>query len=180
MTNPRRTTKSRPSSSGSAGSAGGNGGTVGSAVPSSFESGVPNIPLSASAILTRDFEGVGGWRLPGGQGAAADALDEQAWESLNSRLKLPDHHQQQQQRHHNRSRSGGPILVGNLAAYGLSADSTNRSGSASPEGLRVKTNPTPNSSRSRTPTRTTSRLGGLTSMDQDGYFPSAATVLKRN
>jgi hypothetical protein len=164
--NPRRGTKSRPGSAGSAGSAGGGSNSCATA----FEGSVPRIPLSASAILTRDFEGVGGWRLPAGPGTAADALDDQTWESLNSRLELPDH-QQQQQRHHNRSRSGGPILVGNLAAYGLPMKSGPRTGLTSPEGLRLKMNPSPNSSRSRTL--------GLTSMDQEGYFPSAATVLKR-
>jgi hypothetical protein len=48
--------------------------------------------LSKSVGPTRDFEGVGGWRL----GDASD--DDILWDNINTRLELPAHHERRHQR----------------------------------------------------------------------------------
>lgn len=81
--------------------------------------------------ITRDFEGVGGWRLSGND-------DEEAlWMGINSRLKLPTQTNLRNARHHRRSRTGEAIPV----------ESQRRSWS--PEALRMS----PLQSRARTPVR---------------------------
>lgn len=127
------------------------------------------VPLTPGMGLVRDFEGVGGWRLPTGD--ETDPAEEKAWESLNSRLELPDHH-----RHHMRSNSSSAMMLG-TSGFGLYTKMSARNGSTSPEGLRMKTSTSPNSSRSRTPTRT--RVGAFTSLDQDGYFPPYLAPVKK-
>ncbi|KAI1828126.1 hypothetical protein F4861DRAFT_490748 [Xylaria intraflava] len=63
--------------------------------------------VAPSIGLERDFEGVGGWRLGGGD-ADTDTAEEQ-WYNLNSRLENP------YRRHHFRSQSGGAIISGPVA-----------------------------------------------------------------
>lgn len=59
--------------------------------------GDSGLGLSQSVGPTRDFEGVGGWRI--GDPSDDDAL----WTNINSRLELPAHHE----RRHKRSLTGG-------------------------------------------------------------------------
>lgn len=88
--------------------------------------------LSQSVGFTRDYEGVGGWRLDD-SGSDDDAL----WTNMNSRLELPANHGR---RHHQRS----------LTASSLpSPELKNRSPEA-----------TMNSSKARTPPSIGSGLGG--------------------
>lgn len=128
--------------------------------------GLDGAALTTSTGLDRDFEGVGGWRLQDG----ADLADEHAWDSLNSRLEIPEFH-----RHHHRSHSGGAVQSG-TSGIGLFTKAGTRLGSTSPEGLRITTGTSPNSSRSRTPTR--NRLDPFTSVP-DGYFPPYAPQLRK-
>jgi len=82
--------------------------------------------LIQSVGATRDFEGVGGWRL----GAPSD--DDEAWTKINSRLELPADHG----RRHRRSLTSGSMpLDGKHRSY-------------SPEAVM-------NTSRARTPPSTT-------------------------
>ncbi|KAK8080735.1 hypothetical protein PG997_008553 [Apiospora hydei] len=114
--------------------------------------------LGPAAGLGRDFEGVGGWR------SDQNTEDERVWESLNSRLEMPD-----PLRYHFRSHSGSAVLIPGLAGAGTLARVSPRTGSTSPPDLRKSmSTSSPNSSRSRTPTR---RMEGFTSLDRDGYFP---------
>ncbi len=71
----------------------------------------PNLPFptagfgiytSTSAATTRDFEGVGGWRIPDPD----DDNDEEHWTGLNSRLEVPSM-VDERNRHHHRSRTLG-------------------------------------------------------------------------
>lgn len=55
--------------------------------------------LAGHSSSTRDFEGVGGWRLSG------DARDDEAWESFNSKLELPAMSAGEKQRRHQRTLS---------------------------------------------------------------------------
>ncbi|ORY65017.1 uncharacterized protein BCR38DRAFT_408762 [Pseudomassariella vexata] len=125
--------------------------------------GLDGLALTPSRSLDRDFEGIGGWRL----GDSTDTTEEKAWESLNSRLEMPDHHQ----RNHFRSHSGGTVLS-STGGVGLHMKPGSRVGSSSPEGLRIANNSSPkspNTSRSRTPTRT--RFEPFTTLDYESYFP---------
>ena len=54
--------------------------------------GDTSLGLSQSVGPTRDFEGVGGWKL----GDASD--DDTLWTNINSRLELPAHHERRHQR----------------------------------------------------------------------------------
>ena len=54
--------------------------------------------------MTRDFEGVGGWRIPSPGQEDEDGL----WTSMNSRLELPIAGDEKQ-RHHRRSYTGGSL-----------------------------------------------------------------------
>jgi hypothetical protein len=82
------------------------------------------VSLIGTSDVTRDFEGVGGWRVSGGD-------DEEAlWMGINSRLELPT---ARPKRRHQRSLTGG---------------SQSQRWTWSPEALRMS----PMQSRSRTPT----------------------------
>ncbi|KEY70920.1 hypothetical protein S7711_00762 [Stachybotrys chartarum IBT 7711] len=105
----------------------------------------------------RDFEGIGGWRVPQG--------DDTTWTAIHSRLELPD--RQHFGRHHQRSASsGGPVTPGE-GSY-LMMKSRRRS----PEAKAFKRSVSPNSSRVRTPNGHLALTGYGGS---DGYFPSGAT-----
>lgn len=114
--------------------------------------------LGPPAGLGRDFEGVGGWR------SDQNTEDERVWESLNSRLEMPD-----PLRYHFRAHSGSAVIIPGLAGAGTLARVSPRTGSTSPPDLRKSMNTSsPNSSRSRTPTK---KMEAFTSLDRDGYFP---------
>lgn len=55
--------------------------------------------LPQSVGPTRDYEGVGGWRL------GDDASDEETWKKFNAKLELPSDHAKR----HRRSATGGSI-----------------------------------------------------------------------
>jgi hypothetical protein len=114
--------------------------------------GFDGLALTPSTGLDRDFEGVGGWRLKEG----ADPMDDMTWESLNSRLEIPD-------RHHYRSHSGGALLAGPNPYMKVEM----KGGAVSPKRSRNRTGVSPNSSRSRTPTRT---KVGFTGLGNDSVF----------
>lgn len=80
--------------------------------------------LVGTSEITRDFEGVGGWRVP------ADEEEEALWMGMNSRLELPA---VMPNRKHQRSLTGGSQRFGR-----------------SPEAIRMS----PMQSRSRTPVQT--------------------------
>jgi hypothetical protein len=82
--------------------------------------------LIGTSELTRDFEGVGGWRVPG------DADEEALWMGINSRLQLPA---ETPTRRHKRSLTGGAT--------------PSQRWSLSPDSLRMS----PVQSRARTPVR---------------------------
>ncbi|KAI2635446.1 hypothetical protein GGS21DRAFT_515896 [Xylaria nigripes] len=82
-------------------------GNAGSA-PMTPTFGVGFSTVAPSIGLERDFEGVGGWRLAGGD-VDTDTTDDQQWLTHNSRLANP------YRRHHFRSQSGGAILSGPAA-----------------------------------------------------------------
>ena len=82
--------------------------------------------LIGTSELTRDFEGVGGWRVPG------DDDEEALWMGINSRLELPA---EAPTRRHGRSLTGGA--------------SPSQRWSIGPETLRMS----PVQSRARTPVR---------------------------
>ncbi|KAH7128590.1 hypothetical protein B0J11DRAFT_274738 [Dendryphion nanum] len=83
------------------------------------------VSLIGTSEITRDFEGVGGWRVP------ADEEEEALWMGINSRLELPA---VMPKRKHQRSLTGG-------------SQRFNRS----PEAIRMS----PMQSRARTPVQTT-------------------------
>jgi hypothetical protein len=85
------------------------------------------VSLVGTSEITRDFEGVGGWRVPG------DGDEEALWMGMNSRLELPA--VLPKQRNHRRSATGG---------------SQRWSWHGSPEAMRMS----PMQSRSRTPVQT--------------------------
>lgn len=93
---PRRTSerKSRRSSTGSGQS---NGGSTTPRAPETSGLGI-----YSGGGATRDFEGVGGWRVPNPGSEDEDGL----WTNMNSRLELPITGDERQ-RHHRRSYTGG-------------------------------------------------------------------------
>lgn len=95
---PRRTSdrKSRRSSTGSGQS---NGGSTTPRAPETSGLGI-----YSGGGVTRDFEGVGGWRIPSPGGEDEDGL----WTNMNSRLELPIAGDERQ-RHHRRSYTGGSL-----------------------------------------------------------------------
>ena len=121
--------KSRRSSAGS----GSNGGSI-----------TPRIPDTGFCI--RDYEGVGGWRVPGTD-------DEDAkWTSLNSRLELPA--AVDGRRHHHRSRTSG-----SLTTVSLHLKSPVRSRARTPTGVRVGGSASPEEYfANRVPSKSTSSL----------------------
>ncbi|KAH7160255.1 hypothetical protein B0J13DRAFT_125213 [Dactylonectria estremocensis] len=104
---------------------------------------------------TRDFEGVGGWRLG----------DDEEWTTINSRLELPD--KQHHGRNHYRPPSGpttpgeGPVL---MMKSRTSNTETKRSSAS------------PNSSRTRTPSGP--RIAFAAKPLVDSYFPMLKTAPK--
>jgi hypothetical protein len=111
------------------------------------------LPLIQSVGPTRDFEGVGGWRLDG------PSDDETTWTNINSRLELPADHVKR----HKRSLTGGSMPIERTFK-----EKGRRRGerSYSPETTMTiqPSMASPNTSRARTPPT----LG----MGVDGYFPS--------
>ena len=106
-------------------------GAMTSTVPdaSSFQS------YSASSV-DRDFEGVGGWRMPGSE------EDDLIWTSMNSRLELPAAVGERQRKHH-RSRTSGSTLPRAFGSHPRisptlsSSDIPSRSQIRTPKGLLV-------------------------------------------
>lgn len=124
----------------------------------SGHSGLGALATVSNTVLDRDYEGVGGWRLQD----SIDDAEERAWESLNSRLEVPDHH-----RHHFRSLSG---------SGGLYMKSDARIGAAGPERLKRTSSSSPNSSRIRTPSNLKLNMEPFTSTEPgDSYFPPYAS-----
>ncbi len=119
-----RRSKSRRSSVASQSS---NGGSVTPKFPESSGLGI-----YSGGGVARDFEGVGGWRLPGSDD------EDTAWANLNSRLELPaivDGHE----RHHHRSRTSGslttmPVPVSPVRSRTRTPTASGVALSASPEG----------------------------------------------
>lgn len=99
--------------------------------------------LSFSVGPTRDFEGVGGWRLDNRSDDDEDAL----WTNMNSRLELPADHI----RRHHRSLTG----EGRISGFGVATGDR----SYSPENMM-------NTSRSRARTPNGSGIMG----GEGGYF----------
>ncbi|KAH8681325.1 hypothetical protein BX600DRAFT_429276 [Xylariales sp. PMI_506] len=122
--------------------------------------GFDGLAVPSGPGLDRDYEGLGGPRL----GDSLNAADEHAWESINSRFEMPNPH-----RNHFRSHSGGAVLaMGNGAAPYMKVGL--RTGPLSPVEPRIATAWSPNSSRSRTPTR--NKMEPFTNVEQEGsYFP---------
>lgn len=118
--------------------------SAGSVTPTAGEN---LLGLSQSIGPTRDFEGVGGWRLV--ESSTSD--DEGLWTNINSRLELPADHGR---RHHHRSLTSGS-MPGELRAMR----------SYSPETMM-------NSSRVRTPPSSAAATNGL----GGEYFPSMANT----
>lgn len=121
--------------------------------------------LIPSVGPTRDYEGIGGWRVGG------SAADDDAWTSvLDPRLEFAsstDHHihhaHHSRGPHHYRSLSGGPVTPGD-AGYLMMRSSRTRS----PEVMSAMRSAMPNSSRARTPPA--SKSAGL-NISGDSYFP---------
>ena len=107
--------KSRRSSAGS-------GSNAGSTTPRVPDTG---LGVYSGGGVVRDFEGVGGWRIPGTDDE--DAL----WTSMNSRLELPAMVDGRRHFHH-RSRTSG-----SLTAVSLSLKSPNQSRARTPASVRV-------------------------------------------
>jgi hypothetical protein len=113
-----------------------------------------SLPLAQSIGPTRDFEGVGGWRLTPG----VDDDEEDAWLRINSRLELPS---ESPRRHHKRSSTGGSFTGLGLAPQKLDITAAHfanaQSGAASPNMRRA-------------------RQGSTTTLfGSEGYFAYAAT-----
>ncbi|KAH8172743.1 hypothetical protein LIA77_06998 [Sarocladium implicatum] len=127
--------------------------------------------LIPSIGASRDYEGIGGWRVGG------SAADDEAWTSVvDPRLELPsstDHHLHYghhiRGHHHHRSLSGGPITPGDTG-YLMMRSSRTRS----PEVMSTMRSAVPNSSRARTPPA--SRSAGL-GISGDSYFPATSNAL---
>lgn len=117
--------------------------------------GESTLGLVPSIGPERDFEGIGGWRVG----------DDEGWTTINSRLELPD---KQYGRNHHRTPSG-PTTPGDGGYLMMKG----RAGS--PESKR--TAPSPNSSRTRTPSGP--RVGFLGKSHADGYFPMMKTSPKK-
>ena len=126
--------KSRRSSTGS----GSNGGTT---TPKVAEMG---FGISGGGATVRDFEGVGGWRIPGTD-------DEDAvWTSLNSRLELPAMVDGRRHNHH-RSRTSGTTVS-------LPLKSPARSRARTPTGVRVGSTSPEEYFTNRIPAKSTTAL----------------------
>lgn len=87
----------------------GGGGGGGSRTPKSTESNSSGLGIYSAGSMHRDFEGVGGWRIPNAEGE-----DDVLWTSMNSRLELPAFGGDRHHHHHHRrsitSGGGDPPL----------------------------------------------------------------------
>ena len=110
--------KSRRSSAGS-------GSSISCTTPKASKNG--GLGIYSGEGITRDFEGVGGWRVPGPEG------EDELWISMNSRLELPvmvgGNH-----RNHHRSRTSG-----NFTTYQITSKSSPHSRARSPHDRRAST-----------------------------------------
>ena len=121
----RRSHRNRRRSSVASGSSNG-----GSTTPKAPESGGFSIYSGGGAA--RDFEGVGGWRIPGPDD------DEKVWENMNSRLELPALINDGRTRNHHRSRTSG-----SLASISLPMRSPMQSRARTPTSMRVPESTSP-------------------------------------
>ncbi|MCJ1261084.1 hypothetical protein MMC22_000948 [Lobaria immixta] len=88
--------------------------------------------IYGSGGIERDFEGVGGWRIPGSDD------DDVLWTSMNSRLELPAIVDERKRNHHrsltSSSLSTASLIPGSRApSFARTPSSTRAAGNASPE-----------------------------------------------
>lgn len=96
----------------------------------------------------RDFEGVGGWRIPGPDD------DDGIWESMNSRLELPALINDGHNRNHHRSKTSG-----SLTSAPLPMRSPIQSRARTPTSIRMPGSTTPEEYfASRAPSKSTTAL----------------------
>lgn len=116
--------KSRRSSACSGNS---NGGSMTPRIPESSGLGI-----YGSGGMERDFEGVGGWRIPGSDD------DDVLWTSMNSRLELPAIVDERKYNHH-RSFTSGSLSAASIItssrprSFARTPSSTHAAGNTSPE-----------------------------------------------
>lgn len=106
----------------------------GSAASSSTGSVTPREHRPSSGLgmyggqgATRDFEGVGGWRIPG------SSDDDLPWLNMNSRLELPTT-VDNRQRHHHRSQTSGSLTTNALPIKSPTASRARTPTSSRPHG----------------------------------------------
>ncbi|MCJ1459916.1 hypothetical protein MMC28_010295 [Mycoblastus sanguinarius] len=116
--------KSRRSSAGSGSS---NGGSVTPKIPESTGFGI-----YSGGVATRDFEGVGGWRIQGPDD------EEELWRPMNTRLELPAMVEGRRRNHH-RSRTSGSVT----SIIPLPMKSPGRSRERTPMSTRVEGSTSP-------------------------------------
>ncbi|KAI9842852.1 MAG: hypothetical protein M1837_006873 [Sclerophora amabilis] len=146
----------------------------------SFGSLTPTFPPDsgstphADVSMTRDFEGVGGWRLTG------PTEEDKIWTSMNSRLELPA--APERKRRHRRSRTSGsepgsliPIspMIPSSSSFVTTGDARRRSRDATEAALSGTTMAADDGGRSTQPHTPTPSSGrdALATSPQD-YFPS--------
>lgn len=104
-----------------------NGGSMTPKIPESSGLGIYR-----SGGIERDFEGVGGWRIPGSDD------DDVLWTSMNSRLELPAIVDERKHNHHRSLTSGSLSTVSLLTSsrprsFARTPSSTHAPGNTSPE-----------------------------------------------
>lgn len=107
-----------------------------------------SLGLVPSIGAERDYEGIGGWRVGGGQ------LDDELWTTVNPKLE----------RHHHRSPSGGGPTTPGEGGMLMMKTRSPRTSETTPIGRT-----SPNSSRARTPTGPRG-LTGMSGEPSGGYF----------
>lgn len=131
--------KSRRSSTGSGYS------NTGSITPKMTESG--GLGIYGGGGIERDFEGVGGWRIPGSDD------DDVLWTSMNSRLELPAIIDDRKRNHHR------SVTSGSLSSTQLIARSPARSIARTPSSAHAAGNASPEEYfANRTASKSTSAL----------------------
>lgn len=100
------------------------GSSTGSTTPKAPDTS--GLGIYSGGGAARDFEGVGGWRIPGPND------DDQIWENMNSRLELPALVNDGHPRNHHRSRTSG-----SLTSAPLPMRSPVRSRARTPTSLRL-------------------------------------------